>query len=60
MKEFGSAPGDVMLPRFKIDYEIDLNDVLKALGMAEAFDPASANFSGMAQAPGAKTLYLRG
>lgn len=28
-----------MLPRFKIEYDIDLNDVLKTLGMGEAFDP---------------------
>ena len=58
MKEFGSAPGDVMLPRFKIDYEIDLNDVLKTLGMGEAFDPTRANFSGVAEAPRAERLYI--
>ena len=58
MKEFGSAPGDVMLPRFKIDYEIDLNDVLKTLGMGEAFDPTSADFSGMAQTSRAERLYI--
>ncbi len=49
IKSFRMAPGEVMLPRFKIEYEVDLNDVLKALGMAEAFDPRRANFSGIAQ-----------
>ena len=44
---FAFVPGEVMLPRFKVEYEVDLNDALKALGMAEAFDPARANFSGM-------------
>ena len=49
MKSFRMAPGEVILPRFKIEYEVDLNDVLKALGMAEAFDSTRANFSGIAQ-----------
>ena len=49
MKSFRVAPGEVKLPRFKIDYEVDLNDALKALGMAEAFDSTRANFSGIAQ-----------
>jgi len=49
MKGFRGAPGEVMLPRFKVEYQVGLNDVLKALGMAEAFDPLRANFSGMAE-----------
>jgi serpin B len=49
MKSFRVAPGELMLPRFKIDYEVELNDALKALGMAEAFDSNRANFSGIAQ-----------
>ena len=52
------APGEVMLPRFKIEYEVDLNDVLKALGMAEAFDPKRANFSGIAQLGQAEGVYI--
>lgn len=49
MKSFRVMLGELMLPRFKVDYEADLNDVLKALGMAEAFDRGRANFSGMAE-----------
>jgi serine protease inhibitor len=49
MKSFRVAPGEVILPRFKIEYEVNLNDALKALGMSEAFDSARANFSGIAQ-----------
>ena len=49
MRSFRPAPGELMLPRFKIEYEVNLNDVLKALGMAEAFDSTRANFSGIAQ-----------
>jgi len=58
MKGFRVAPGEVMLPRFKIEYEVDLNDVLKALGMAEAFDPHRANFSGIAQLSQAERIYI--
>ena len=47
MGHFRFAPGTVMLPRFEVTYEANLNEVLKALGMAEAFDPAAADFSGI-------------
>ena len=36
----------MMLPRFKLEYEVSLNDTLKALGMEIAFD-SGANFSGI-------------
>jgi serine protease inhibitor len=58
MKGFRMAPGELKLPRFKIEYEVDLNDGLKALGMAEAFDPGRANFSGIAQAGQAERIYI--
>ena len=48
MKSFQFTPGDLMLPRFKVEWESNLNDALKALGMADAFDPSRANFSQMA------------
>ncbi len=37
---------EIMLPRFKLEYEIRLNDTLEALGMGIAFG-AGADFSGM-------------
>lgn len=46
MKSFRNTPGDVKLPRFKMDYENTLNDSLKALGMEVAFTPR-ADFSGI-------------
>ena len=57
MRGFRVAPGDLTLPRFKIEYEVDLNDMLKALGMGEAFDPLRANFSGIAEL-NSKRIYI--
>lgn len=48
MRSFQFHPGDLMLPRFKVESELDLNEPLKTLGMAEAFD-ARADFSQMAK-----------
>ena len=49
MSEFVETQGDIALPRFKVDYEIGLNDALKQLGMGVAFDPNRADFSGVAK-----------
>jgi serpin B len=48
MDEFAETDGSISLPRFKLEYEITLNDALKAIGMAAAFDAGRADFSGMA------------
>ena len=45
-KNFHDAPGDVKLPRFKLDYESTLNQAHSNLGMDVAFTPR-ADFSGM-------------
>lgn len=42
-------PGDLMLPRFKVEWQSKLNEALQALGMAEAFDSSRADFSQMAK-----------
>ncbi|ARV61867.1 proteinase inhibitor I4 serpin [Nostocales cyanobacterium HT-58-2] len=46
MTQFRKREGSVRLPRFKMDYDITLNDTLTALGMGEAFSN-KANFSSM-------------
>ncbi|MBD2489656.1 serpin family protein [Aulosira sp. FACHB-615] len=46
LTQFRSQEGFIRLPKFKTDYEVTLNDALKALGMQEAFS-SQANFSGM-------------
>ena len=45
----------VALPRFKTTAEFSLKDPLVAMGMADAFDPAKADFSGMS---GKKDLFI--
>ena len=47
MKQFAKTKGEIAVPRFKVEYEIGLNDALKALGMGIAFDPDRANFDGI-------------
>ena len=49
MSGFRQTDGDIVVPRFKVEYEVDLNDALKALGMTEAFAADRADFSGMLQ-----------
>ncbi|MGD1808164.1 serpin family protein [Dapis sp. BLCC M126] len=51
MNQFDLKQGFLGLPRFKLQYNIELNDVLKTLGMAIAFDSRSANFSGICSIP---------
>lgn len=58
MKSFGPTPGDLMLPRFKVEWESELNDELKALGMTEAFAPQLANFSQIAELNAGNNLYI--
>ena len=46
ISQFQDRRHEMMLPRFKLEYEVNLNDTLKALGMEIAFDNR-ADFSGM-------------
>ena len=41
------AAAEVKLPRFALDYEAHVQDVLKSSGMVDAFDPEAADFSGI-------------
>jgi serine protease inhibitor len=38
------SKGDIYLPKFKLEYKKQLNDMLIAMGMSIAFDPNSADF----------------
>lgn len=46
MKQFASRQGEIVLPRFKLEYDLTLNQALEALGMGVAFQ-RQANFSNM-------------
>ncbi len=46
---FRDREGTLAFPRFKLDYDVTLNDALKALGMRHAFE--DADFSAMADEP---------
>ncbi len=37
--------GTIGLPRFKMEFNIILNDILKEMGMSDAFSPTNADFS---------------
>ena len=47
MQEFTNINGNIEIPRFKIEYEVELQNTLTALGMAGIFDSSKADFSGM-------------
>ncbi|NES20576.1 MAG: serpin family protein [Symploca sp. SIO3E6] len=51
MNQFQTRDGEIKLPRFQFDYDIQLNDALKALGMEAAFDASQADFSNMTSVP---------
>lgn len=35
------------IPVFESEYDVEMSDILRAMGMTDAFDPAAADFSGM-------------
>ncbi|XP_076617122.1 leukocyte elastase inhibitor-like isoform X2 [Chaetodon auriga] len=43
---------DVRLPRFKMEENYDLKNVLKSMGMMDAFDEFKSDFSGMSETKG--------
>jgi len=47
MQQFRKINGITEIPRFKIEYEVELKSTLKALGMAGIFDISKADFSAM-------------
>jgi len=46
------------LPEFKSEYETEMNDILKSLGMQDAFDEYNANFKGMADLGDDGNIYV--
>lgn len=50
LSRFRDREGTLALPRFKLNYDVELNEPLEALGMRRAFTPG-ADFSAMADEP---------
>lgn len=51
MSGFETTQINLVLPRFAVEYDSDLTDPLKALGMEVAFDRQRAEFGGMRPSP---------
>ncbi|MBW4577202.1 MAG: serpin family protein [Aphanothece sp. CMT-3BRIN-NPC111] len=51
ISQFRMRDGSIRVPRFKLEYDIELSSALKALGMESAFDPYTANFTEMSSIP---------
>ena len=51
MQEFRGKNGMIEIPRFKMEYEVQLKDTLIALGMAEIFGGLKTDFSPMTDSP---------
>lgn len=47
LKQMRSQSGNVSLPKFKLEYDTELKDVLSSLGMQQVFNFAQADFSAM-------------
>lgn len=50
-QQFGKRDGEIVLPRFKLEYSTELKDALTALGMKPAFIPGVADFSNLSDRP---------
>jgi len=55
---FSPVNGTLYFPRFKLQYEKLLNDVLKSLGMEIAFDQGNADFTRMFDKVGDMNLFI--
>lgn len=42
-----SVQVNAAIPKFEIEYDVEMNDILEEMGMIEAFDPTAADLSGI-------------
>ena len=47
LSQMRSRKGNITIPRFELEYETDLQDVLSAMGINSLFNASQANFSAM-------------
>ncbi|MBD2021349.1 serpin family protein, partial [Leptolyngbya sp. FACHB-36] len=51
MQQFRMRSGTVQIPRFTLEYDVELKNTLSALGMDIAFDPRRASFDRLSTTP---------
>ena len=51
LPQFSLGEVEMQLPRFKLEYDVELRDALSAMGMGVAFSPGAADFSKMGPPP---------
>lgn len=49
MTQFSDTEGSLALPRFRLEYDVTLNDALRAMGVRDAFDRNAADLREMVQ-----------
>ena len=52
LKARQEARVSLVVPKFEVEWSDSLGDTLAAMGLADAFDPSSADFSAMGSVPG--------
>jgi serine protease inhibitor len=58
MEQMARARGDITMPKFKMEYKMNLNTALENLGMGAAFSAERADFSGMYKYSGAEKVFI--
>ena len=56
--ERSQARVSLRLPKFSVDYKMEMNSALRDMGLASAFSPETADFSRMGTGGGGEPLYI--
>ncbi|WP_019504657.1 serpin family protein [Pleurocapsa sp. PCC 7319] len=51
LSQMRSQQGNITIPRFKLEYETELKNILASLGLKKMFDPSQAEFSPLTDTP---------
>lgn len=49
---------EIKMPKYTLDYQLNMNDVLKKLGMKQAFDGGKADFSALGNMEGGQNIFI--
>jgi serpin B len=59
MQQFSVKKGKIELPRFQLEYDVELKPILQKLGMTSSFDPSQANFSNLSRSGGLFVSFVK-